>query len=124
MFKRPAPLTRCVLTNVRPADSRERWPIRGKRSGMMTRPGELLPNPQSLSGDAEADVALALDLAHQIDLPFQIALPSIGRGVGVVGPAPAIVRGVGHRLAAGSERQPGGAPRRGAAVEHADVGEA
>jgi hypothetical protein len=72
--------------------------------------------------DAEAEIAFALDLVHQIDFPAQIALARAFAGVGVVGPAPAIVGCVGHRLAIFRERQSGGAPPGSAVVEHADLG--
>src|SRR4051794_8306787 len=74
----------------------------------------------SLDRQSEPDVALALDLVHQIDFPAQIALARALTGIGVVGPPPAIVGRVGHGLAPGSERQIGGSPNGGAAFQHPD----
>src|SRR5690349_10504235 len=66
----------------------------------------------------ETDIALALDLVDQLDFPFQVAFARALAGVGVVGPPPAIVGRVGHRLAPGRERQSGFAPRLGAAPKN------
>src|ERR1700675_4198621 len=43
-----------------------------------------------LSRNAEPDIALALDLVHELDLPAQIALARALAGVRVIRPAPAI----------------------------------
>src|SRR5256885_4288746 len=75
---------------------------------------------RSLDRQSEADIALTLDLVHELDLPAQIALAGALAGVGVIGPAPAILGCVGHGLPAGGEWQARGAPSRGAAVEHPD----
>src|SRR5207248_10680864 len=50
---------------------------------------------------AKADVALALDLLYEFDLPAQIALACTLACIGIVRPPPAIVGRVGHRLPAG-----------------------
>src|SRR5579872_2476734 len=71
----------------------------------------------------EAEVALALDLVDEFDLPFQVALARALAGIGVIGAAPAIVRRVGQRLAVLRQRETGCAPGLGAAVEHAHFGE-
>src|SRR4029077_15957354 len=70
--------------------------------------------------DAKADIAFALNLANQLDLPFQITLARALAGIGIIRPAPAIVGRAAHRLRAGDEGQAGPLPRRGAAVEHPD----
>src|SRR5207253_6903992 len=101
----------------------ETWRGVGRRSGIMTRPEMRSSASQNSGRHAEAEIAFALDLANQLDLPLQIALARTFAGIGVVRPAPAIIGRVGHRLAAGGERQAGGLPCRGAAIEHADFRE-
>src|SRR4051794_26054079 len=108
----PAPLWALLVV------TGETWLRGGNPRGRMPQPGTKL-----LSYDPETDIALALYLVHEIDFPAQIALARALAGIGIVGPAPAIVGRVGHRLASIGERESGGAPRGGAAIQHADIPE-